>query len=227
MVPSPRVAVLLRTSVGVSPASSSGRLASVVLVSGAVLSVSEAVTVHTGLVEGVDDDPHHAEDDQVAQAGGGLVVVVVLTVVVVITPLAATEPSSPSALPLLLPPLPGQLQGVLQTAGPGQDVLVLRVVVALAHHLHLPEPHPALHVGLALPLNVSAVPASVVALDHSRLISSTSARAAHTGELGDRGAPPACGHGSVLECQHLHVSQSDLLMLLSPPPARHYQWGQQ
>jgi len=222
LVPAPRVAVLLRTSVGVGPASGSGRLTSVVLVSGAVLSVSQAVTVHTGLVEGVDDDPHHAEDDQVAQARGGLVgVVVILTVVIVITPLTATEPPSPSTLPLLLPALPGQLQGVLQAAGPGQDELVLRVVVSLADHLHLPEPDPALHVGLALPLDVPPVPAPVVALDHSRLVSPTSARPAHTGELGDRRAPPACCHGSVLKCQHLHVSQSDLLVLLSPAPARH------
>ena len=181
MVPAPSVAVLLRTSVGVSPASGSGRLTSVVLVSGAVLSVSQAVTVHTGLVEGVDDDPHHAEDDQVGQARGGLVVI--LTVVIVITPLTSTEPPSPSTLPLLLPALPGQLQGVLQAAGPGQDELVLRVVVSLADHLHLPEPDPALHVGLALPLDVPPVPASVVALDHPWLPALPCSTASHTTEL--------------------------------------------
>ena len=66
MVP-PSVAVLVGASVRVGPASSSRGLASVVLVSGAVLSVSQAVAVYAGLVEGVDDDPHHGQDYQVAQ----------------------------------------------------------------------------------------------------------------------------------------------------------------
>ena len=66
MVP-PSLAVLAGASVRVGPASSSRGLASVVLVSGAVLSVSQAVAVYAGLVEGVDDDPHHGPDYQVAQ----------------------------------------------------------------------------------------------------------------------------------------------------------------
>ena len=81
MVP-PSVAILTGASVRVGPASSSRGLASVVLVSGAVLSVSQAVAVYAGLVEGVDDDPHHDQHDEVTQPGGGLAVVTVVAGVI-------------------------------------------------------------------------------------------------------------------------------------------------
>ena len=72
----------MRASVRICPASSSRVLSSVVLVSGAVLSIFQALAVYAGLVESVDDDPHHNYQDQIAKSGGGIVVIVVVAGVI-------------------------------------------------------------------------------------------------------------------------------------------------
>jgi len=169
-------------AIRVSPASSSRVLSSVVLVSGAVLGIAQTVTVYAGLVEGVDDDPHHDQHDEITQPRGGLAVVTVVARVVAAALLTAEPAPTPTATVFLLTPaLLGELQGVLQAAGAGQDEVVLRVVVTLTDHLHPPKPHPAFQVRLALPLDLLAVPASVVALDHAGLVTSASPTATNTG----------------------------------------------
>lgn len=138
-----------------------------------------------------------------------------IVAVAILLTASTTEPSSTTMITPLFS-LPGHLQCVLQTTAPSQDEVVLRIVVALAHHLHLAKPDGALHVGLALPLDLPSIPASVVTLDHTRLPALTSSTATNTAQLGHRGAPPACGHLSCSQRQHLYISQSDLLILLSP-----------
>ena len=54
------------------------------------------------------------------------------------------------------PTLHGVVDGVLQPAGSLEDVGVVRIVVALADHLHAAEAERVVHVRLALPLKNKA-----------------------------------------------------------------------
>ena len=187
-------------AVRVRPAPGPAPAPGVVTVRGAVLRVLQRVGVDTRLVEGVDEDPHHHNHDQVPETGGGLGgIVTIVRVVAVTVALMPTEPSAAAAA-VLLAALLGQLQRVLEAAAAREDEVVLRVVVPLAHDLHPAEPGRALHVRLALPLHLAAVPAPVVALHHRRLQATPTATPSHAAQLGHGGAPPPCRHLSGSQC---------------------------
>ena len=88
--------------------------------------------------------------------------------------------------------LPGVVESVLHPAAALEYVRVVRIVEPLADDLDGPESEVPLHVGLALPLRVLAVPPAVVALHHLRG-EPAGGRTANALELEDGGGPVAGG----------------------------------
>ena len=60
----------------------------------------------------------------------------------------------------------GQFQGVLKAARALGDIGIVGVVVTFTHDFDIAKPVQVVHVGLAFPLDVLAVPSAVVALHH-------------------------------------------------------------
>merc|ERR1719422_2404400 len=106
-----------------------------------------------------------------------------------------TEPTTTIAtVAVLLFTLPCQLQCVLQATTTSKNVVILGIIISLTNNLHFPKPDGALHVSLALPLDISTIPASVVTLNHLRLPASTSTRASNTAQLRNWRTSSPCGH---------------------------------
>ena len=63
----------------------------------------------------------------------------------------------------------GVVECVLQTAGSPSYVGIIWVVVSLTNDVDAPKAKVVIHVGLALPLDVHTVKASIVALDDLRI----------------------------------------------------------
>jgi hypothetical protein len=77
------------------------------------------------------------------------------------------------------------LQRVLDSAGPGEDVLVAGEVVSFAEHVDGAKLDAVVQVGLAFPLDGASVPAAVVALDGRRFVPRVGSGAADAGYLRD------------------------------------------
>lgn len=135
----------------------------------------------TRLVEGVDDETHYGHSDEVANSGrrlhGGSVVVAVTSSVAIVI----MTVTSFALMALLC-----QIKCILQPTRAAVDVWVFRVVIAFTGHLHRAKSVCIVHVCLAFPLDIEAVRAAVVTLDHLRSELATVSRATNTLELWNR-----------------------------------------
>lgn len=100
-----------------------------------------------------------------------------------------------------------QLQGVLQSTGALQDVGIVCMAVALTAHLYTTKAVRIVHVRLTLPLCIDSIPAFIHTLDHFGDKGPTAGGASNTLELEDGAGAARCGVATLVEGQHVDVTQ--------------------